>query len=183
MDYTMLGEEIAILVNEAIAKAAAPLLERIAQLESREPVPGPQGERGADGVQGERGAPGEPGPQGVAGRDGRDGLPGLQGEKGMDGKDGRDGIDGLGFDDLSVEHDGAGGVTLKFAAGDRVKSFDLRLPCFIDRGVFREGEQYAQGHGVTFGGSYWLAQKDAPGGKPGVSSDWRLAVKKGRDAR
>lgn len=180
MDYAMLGEEIAILVNDAIAKATAPLVARIAELEAREPVPGPPGEPGADGAVGEKGAAGEQGAPGIPGRDGRDGLPGLQGEKGADG---RDGVDGLGIDDLEVEHDGTGGVTLKFAAGDRVKTFAFRLPCFIDRGVFRDGDEYAQGHGVTFGGSYWLAQKDAPEGKPGVSSDWRLAVKKGRDAR
>jgi hypothetical protein len=42
---------------------------------------------------------------------------------------------------------------------------------------------YRKGDGVTWGGSFWIAQKDAPEGRPGLSDDWRLAVKKGRDGR
>jgi len=118
-----------------------------------------------------------------AGRDGRDGLPGTPGTKGADGKDGTNGRDGLGFDDLQVEHDGEGLVTFRFAREGVSKDFQIRFPCFADRGVFKEGANYREGHGVTWGGSYFLAQKDAPQGKPGESDDWRLAVKRGRDAR
>lgn len=155
-------------------------------------IPGPQGEKGERGADGAPGAIGPEGPAGVPGRDGRDGLPGvpgINGERGIDGADGRDGrdgkdgADGLGFDDLTVEHDGFGNVSIKFVRGDRVKEFPLRFPSFVDRGVFREGEKYSAGNGVTFGGSYWIAQKDAPEGKPGLCDGWRLAVKKGRDSR
>lgn len=59
----------------------------------------------------------------------------------------------------------------------------FHVPAVIDRGVFREENKYLQGDGVTFGGSFWIAQKDHPEGKPGQSQDWRLAVKKGRDAK
>lgn len=57
------------------------------------------------------------------------------------------------------------------------------VPAVLDRGVFREENKYLHGDGVTFGGSFWIAQKDQPEGKPGQSQDWRLAVKKGRDAK
>lgn len=103
--------------------------------------------------------------------------------KPKDGADGRDGADGLGFDDLQVEDDGLGAVRLRFVRGDQVKEFEVRLPVVIDRGVYRETEAYQKGNGVTWAGSWWLAQKDAPEGKPGESADWRLAVKKGRDGR
>lgn len=95
----------------------------------------------------------------------------------------KDGVDGLGFDDFSVSDDGDGTVTLRFARGDVVKEHVIRLPRFCDKGVFREGVGYRKGDGVTFGGSFWLAQKDDPEGKPGLSDDWRLAVKRGRDGK
>ncbi|MDT4884579.1 hypothetical protein FQZ97_1207340 [compost metagenome] len=58
----------------------------------------------------------------------------------------------------------------------------LRIPAVIDRGVFSNGA-YEKGDGTTYGGCYWIAQKDAPEGVPGSSPDWRLAVKKGRDGK
>ena len=117
----------------------------------------------------------------AAGRDGRDGLAGVKGADGINGKDGTNGLDGLGFDDMSVEDDGDGTATLKFTRGEVVKSFPIRLPRVVDKGVFREGA-FRKGDGVTWGGSFWIAQKDAPKGKPGESGDteWRLAVKHGR---
>lgn len=60
---------------------------------------------------------------------------------------------------------------------------EVRYPGPLDKGVFREGDVYERGDGVTFGGSWWIAQKDAPDGKPGLSADWRLAVKRGRDGK
>ncbi|UJF37672.1 hypothetical protein JKV45_21415 [Pseudomonas aeruginosa] len=61
----------------------------------------------------------------------------------------------------------------------------VSVPVVIDRGVFKAGSEYKSGDGVTWGGSYWIAQKDAPEGKPGEpgSEGWRLAVKKGRDGK
>lgn len=182
-------EKIVDGLHDYIARALKPMADRLKALEDA-----PQPERGEKGEAGERGEGGEPGPagpQGESGRDGRDGLPGvpgLQGEKGTDGTNGRDGVDGkdgadgLGFDDLTVEHDGERGFTFKFQRGDVVKAFSFTVPATIDRGVFNGGA-YAKGDGVTFGGSYWIAQKDAPDGKPGLSADWRLAVKKGRDGK
>ena len=42
---------------------------------------------------------------------------------------------------------------------------------------------YAKGDGVTFGGSLFIAQTDAPAGKPEETPDWRLAVKRGREGK
>ena len=118
-----------------------------------------------------------------AGRDGRDGLPGAKGADGINGKDGADGLDGLGFDDMSVEDDGDGTATLKFVRGDQVKEFAIHLPRVVDKGVFHPEKAYVKGDGVTWGGSFWIAQKDAPEGKPDGGDGWRLAVKRGRDGK
>jgi len=102
-----------------------------------------------------------------------------------DGKDGRDGVngtDGLGFDDMTVEHDGRRTVTLKFARGEQRKDVALKFGVVLDSGVWKEGSFYEVGDGVTFGGSYWIAQKNTDD-KPGTSDSWRLAVKKGRDGK
>ena len=93
------------------------------------------------------------------------------------------GADGLGFDDLTVEYDGERSFSLVFAKGEEERAFSFDLPMMIDRGVFVDGKQYATGDTVTFGGSIWVAQKSQPEGKPGLSEDWRLAVKKGRNAK
>lgn len=100
-----------------------------------------------------------------------------------DGADGRDGADGLGFEHLACEYDGDRRIVLRFVAGERIKEFPIDLPVVLDRGVFKEGGTYARNDGVTYGGSWWIARIDNPAGKPGVSDDWRLAVKRGRDGR
>jgi hypothetical protein len=103
-------------------------------------------------------------------------------EKPRDGKDGKDGRDGLGVEDFTLSIDGRD-VTATIKRGDFVKSHTVRIPALLDRGVFKEIADYEKGDGVTWGGSFWIAQKDAPEGKPGSGPDWRLAVKAGRDAR
>lgn len=115
-------------------------------------------------------------------RDGRDGRDGSKGEDGKDGQPGKDGQDGLGFEDLEVVHDGERTVTLRFARGDQVKEFPIVFPVVLDRGVYRQGEAYARGDAVTFGGSLFIAQEPT-GEKPETGGSWRLAVKRGRDGR
>ncbi len=101
-----------------------------------------------------------------------------------DGKDGKDGLDGVNFDDLDIEfNEEARTLTFKAARGENVKQWDFKLHYPIDMGVYKEDSDYLRGDGVTFGGSFWFAQKDAPIGKPGQSDDWRLAVKRGRDGK
>lgn len=98
------------------------------------------------------------------------------------GEDGDPGKDGLGFDDLDVSYDGEKTVTLKFTQGERVKEFAFTMPVVIDRGVYRDGSEYKAGDGVTWGGSFWIAQKDTSA-KPDAGDDWRLSVKRGRDGK
>lgn len=98
----------------------------------------------------------------------------------QDGAPGKDGRDGLGVEDFDATIDGRT-ITLTIRRGEFVKSRTLKIPAVLDAGVFRDGANYEKGDGVTFGGSFWIAQNDNPKGKPGLSSDWRLAVKKGRD--
>lgn len=73
-------------------------------------------------------------------------------------------------------------VSMMLTNGEEKKA-TFNVPAVIDRGVFREENKYLSGDGVTFGGSYWIALKNDPQGKPGTSDDWRLAVKKGRDGK
>lgn len=96
-------------------------------------------------------------------------------------KDGRDAVALDGFD-LVLSEDGRT-VTVKMQAGETVIEKSVKIGAVIDRGVFTEKKGYEQGDGATYGGCYWIAQKDAPQGVPGNSADWRLAVKKGRDGR
>jgi len=101
-------------------------------------------------------------------------------------KDGADGRDALPLEsfDLSLGEDGRT-VTVKMQAGETVIEKSLKIAAVIDRGVYSSEKAaiYEQGDGTTYGGCYWIAQKDAPEGVPGSSSDWRLAVKKGRDGK
>jgi hypothetical protein len=115
-------------------------------------------------------------------RDGRDGLPGIQGEKGKAGRDGIDGKDGLGFEDLVVDYDGERRFALQFLRGAEVKEFAFTLPLVLDRGVWREGH-YEKGDAVTWGGSTWIAQRATDAKPDSGNGDFRLAVKKGRDAK
>lgn len=160
--------------------------------------PGPPGEKGETGPQGpageagERGPSGEPGPagerglrgeKGADGQDGRDGQPGVPGRDGKDGAPGKDGRDGFNLEDFDVKQNGRR-ITLSFKRDDVQIEREIRWPGVIDAGIFKAGTVYETGDGVTYGGSYWIAQKDAPEGKPGDGGDgWRLAVKKGRDGK
>lgn len=160
-----------------IAKGLAPAIReyvaaQVAGLELKE--------KALDGAPGPRGPEG---PEGRPGRDGRDGLPGVPGDRGTDGQHGKDGADGLGFDDLSVLHDGERGVTFRFQKGDHVKDFTVTFPVPIQRGVFTEGKTYSRGDIVTWGGSSWHANEPTTV-KPGEGSkSWSLCVKRGRDGK
>lgn len=99
-----------------------------------------------------------------------------------DGKDGRDAFEIDSFD-LSVSDDGRT-VTAKFQSGDKSIEKSVVIASLLDRGVFKKGSEYFRGDGVTYGGSFWICQKDCPEGIPGVDRDgWRLAVKRGNDGK
>ncbi len=112
----------------------------------------------------------------VVGKDGQDGT------NGADGASGSDGSDGLGFDDLEIVHDGERGFTFKLMQGERVKEFPFTLPVVLDRGVYKAGDTYQAGDGVTWGGSYWIAKTETDA-KPDGGTDWRLSIKRGRDGK
>jgi integrin beta 3 len=129
------------------------------------------------------GKDGQPGRDGLPGRDGMPGKDGKDGSRGLDGKDGRDGIDGLGFDDIVVEFDGERDHKLVFVQGERRKEFGyFSVPYVIDRGVWKEG-QFKRGDGVSWGGSFFIAQRDTDKKPETIDSGWRLAVKRGRDGK
>lgn len=60
---------------------------------------------------------------------------------------------------------------------------EFRIPVVDDKGVYRTEAEYMKGDGVTWAGSWWIAQVDKPTDKPGISEQWRLAVKRGRDGK
>ena len=92
--------------------------------------------------------------------------------------------DGFGFEDLSVQlADDERTLLLRFARGDKAKEFALTMPVVLDRGVFREGATYEKGDACTFGGSLWIAQGDTSAKPDAPASNWRLAVKRGRDGK
>lgn len=99
------------------------------------------------------------------------------------GRDGDPGENGVGFDDLEVLHDGVRGFKFRFVRGAQVKEYGFNVAVVLDRGVWVEERDYQKGDGVTYGGNYWIAQKDAPEDQPGTGSGWRLAVRKGRDGK
>ncbi|MGM4906264.1 hypothetical protein AB8B21_05690 [Tardiphaga sp. 866_E4_N2_1] len=175
-------------------------------------APGNDGRDGVDGAAGRDGADGKDGPSGAKGADGlngiglagavidragdllvtltngehknlgpvlgKNGADGRDGLPGANGADGRDGADGLGFDDFDLVEDERG-FTLRFSRGDVVKDFPL--PVVTDRGVWRP-QDYAKGSGVTWSGSFWIAQRDTSD-KPETSDAWRLAVKRGQNGK
>lgn len=151
----------------------------------RDGIDGKDGERGPEGPAGMDGTAGLDGKDGAAARDGRDGLPGLQGEKGIDGKDGRDGIDGrdgFSLDDFDVRSDDDG-RTLVFSftrEGQEPIVRTIKTALVLERGVWREGP-YEKGDGVTWGGSFFIAQRATQAKPDTPDSGWRLAVKRGRD--
>lgn len=99
---------------------------------------------------------------------------------GKDADPAQPGRDGLGFEDMEFVEDDYGRPVAKFQRGDVVKT--VRLPCIIDRGPYKAGEGYIKGDAVSFGGSLWIAQSDTDE-RPADGTGWRLAARKGRDAR
>lgn len=97
-------------------------------------------------------------------------------------KDGRDALALEDFD-LALADDGRT-VTVKMQAGDTVIEKSVKIAAVIDRDTFKHDRAYEKGDGVSYGGSFWIAKCDDPKGVPGSGeTDWRCAVKKGRDGK
>jgi integrin beta 3 len=190
---------IAPVIREYLAKATADLEDRIHALEAfalQKGEPGAPGRDGQDGAPGEPGAPGAegpPGPAGAAGRDGvdgqagRDGVPGAPGQAGRDGKDGergKDGMDGFALEDLNIETDDDGrNFILSFKReGVALETRSCRTATTLYRGVWKAGD-YHKGDGVTWGGSFWIAQQDTATKPDTPECDWQLAVKRGQNGK
>lgn len=126
------------------------------------------------------------------------------GEVGPAGKDGPPGRDGRDASDIPMirgfikdEVQAAAMATfrtLSVATPDDGRTFVFGLDVFgepikheiktalvLDNGVWRP-ESFKKGAGVSFGGSFFIAQEDTTD-KPETSKAWRLAVKRGRDGR
>jgi hypothetical protein len=164
-------DDVRPLIDEAVTKAVALI-----------PVPkdGVDGKDGRNGLDAVKFFRDDKGHLIVVKSDGStDDLGEYIGKDGAAGERGKDGADGVGFDDMSCEVR-EDGVYLVWEKGDLVK--EARLPIPMDRGVYKEGHTYRAGDGVTWGGSFWIAQTETTA-KPDMSKDWRLSVKRGRDGK
>ena len=97
-------------------------------------------------------------------------------------KDGKDGFSLKDFDATLME-DGRT-VLLSFEQGDQFYKVELGFPVMVYRGVFKDGQTYAKGDTVTWGGSLWHCDAEETTDKPdGVEKHWTLATKRGRDGK
>ncbi len=176
--------------------------------DGRNGVDGKDGQKGADGRDGSNGKDGARGEKGEPGEEGRDALmidvlPGIdelrsypprtyashngglwisrRKTKGMDGWEclvnGINSVEERQIDERTVERV----TTLSSGAACKLT---MSIPTPIDRGIYQAEKEYVRGDGVTFGGSWWICQVEKTKARPGEdNSDWRLAVKRGRDAK
>lgn len=92
-------------------------------------------------------------------------------------------VDGVSSIDISQSDERHFTVVARKSSGEKTeKSFSV--PVMIYRDIFKEGQKYYPGDSVTWGGSVWYCHLET-GDKPGEdgSKGWKLAVKRGRDAR
>lgn len=167
---------------------------------------GVDGKDGKDGIDGKDGEPGRDGRDGLKGDPGRDALqleinPAIDPEKSyprgtyakhlgglwrsFEATSGMKGWECIveGVAGMDISHDGRKfAVTTRLSSGVEVTK-EVSLPVVIDKGIFRDGEAYEAGDGVTWAGSFWIAQKDSTAKPDTPDSGWRLAVKRGRDGK
>jgi hypothetical protein len=173
---------------------------------------GEPGEKGDPGEKGGKGPRGEKGIDGRDGRDGKDGehgrdaleidiLPSIDEAKSY-GKGTfashrgglwravrkTGGMDGWvclveGFPEIQVTQLDVRTFEVEcIGCNGTVYKSQFSIPALIDAGVYSASKEYSAGDGVTYGGSWWIAQEQTDE-KPGTGKGWRLAVKKGRDGR
>lgn len=166
----------------------------------------------ADGEKGDRGDAGEKGDKGIDGRDGLEGERGRDAAhleiqplideakayprntyarhagglwRSFEKTAGMKGWECIveGVAGIEVDMVGDRGVTIKSVlSSGAADETSFKVATVIDREVFKEGQKYEKGDGVTWGRHYWIARKDTEA-KPEVGPDWRLAVKSGRDGK
>jgi len=194
MDFDKLSAGLVDVVKKYIDQALVSIQRRIEQIELKsnvEPKDGRDGRDGRDGVDGEPGRDAlevdvlstidetRSYPRGTFASF-RGGL--WISRRTTQGLDGWDCVV-KGFDGVLVEMTDERTISLVASMSDGqtiTKSFSI--PTVLDQGVFKEGTDYSNGDGVTFQGSFWIAQTQTKS-RPGENADWRLAVKKGRDGK
>ena len=98
------------------------------------------------------------------------------------GPPGPPGADGLGFDDYTVDYDGARSMTHKWARGEKREERVVVLPIPLYQGVYVAGRVYNNGDEVTSDGSIFHCNADDTTTRPGDGSrGWTLKLKRGRD--
>lgn len=92
-------------------------------------------------------------------------------------------VDGISDIDITQTEERQFTVTASKSSGEKTEK-TFSLPVMIYRDIFKEGVKYYPGDSVTWGGSVWCCHQET-GDKPGEdgSKGWKLAVKRGRDAR
>lgn len=165
--------DLAEVFADAIKDATAPLIQRIAELESAiKDIPAPKD--GKDGVGLVNALRDETGALVLVMSDGSTKNLGQ-----IDGKDGET----FTLDDFDIVPIDERTITMGFTKGELKHTFELEFPVTIYRGVYNEKETYVRGDVVTWGGSAWHCD-EAKGIKPGApDSGWRLMVKAGRPGK
>ncbi|MDI3441621.1 hypothetical protein QLG07_19325 [Erwinia sp. V90_4] len=92
-------------------------------------------------------------------------------------------VDGISEIDISQSEERSFTVCAVKSSGEKTEK-TFSVPVMIYRDIFSEGEKYQPGDSVTWGGSVWYCCEETVD-KPGESGSkgWKLAVKRGRDAR
>jgi len=92
-------------------------------------------------------------------------------------------VDGSSEIDISQSEERSFTVCAVKSSGEKTEK-TFSVPVMIYRDIFSEGEKYQPGDSVTWGGSVWYCCEETID-KPGESGSkgWKLAVKRGRDAR
>ncbi|WP_336998795.1 phage gp6-like head-tail connector protein [Pantoea agglomerans] len=92
-------------------------------------------------------------------------------------------VDGISDIDITQAEDRQFTVTAVKSSGEKIEK-TFSMPVMIYRDIFKDGVKYYPGDSVTWGGSVWYCHQET-GDKPGEdgSKGWKLAVKRGRDAR
>jgi hypothetical protein len=196
-------------IRSHIAEVIRSLPEPVAGKDGADGKDGVDGKDGENGKDGRDGVDGKDGEKGLDGRDGVDGrdalaleiLPAIDTEKAYprgtyathngglwrsyEKTNGMRGweciVDGVA--DIYVSQSDREVTTAVRMASGKQSVHKARFAGVLEKGVYKHGDQYEQGDGVTWAGSYWIAQKDGPTEKPGEGDGWRLAVKRGRDGK
>lgn len=174
----MQPDAFAEVVAMAIKSAIAPLQARIAALEIDKAQSAAIAAGAADTIGAMR--------ERIATLEAREPIAGPPGPAGLDGKAG---ADGLGFDQLTVTHDGRRTLTFSCASGDRVRDVGrVVLPIPISEGRYLSGKAYEYGDLVTHDRSTWQCVKGTstcPGTAAGAGYwlQWAARGDRGRDGR